>query len=148
MSFLEKEEPKQSAFWDWVVGIGLVLVIGGFTVYYQYQKRSSLTRFEAADQLYKAKKFKEAGKAYDELKSAQYLTTHNDSTIYARMDTVESIREQQGLLITQSKAKRLAGDTLASRQVLSGIIYPDLLSDEDRPWWDSIMVGIPPATKP
>ncbi len=32
MSFLEKEdEGKPSSVWDWVVGIGLVVVIGGFT---------------------------------------------------------------------------------------------------------------------
>jgi len=144
MSFLEKEEEaKSSTFWDWVVGIGLVLVIGGFTFFYQYQKRSSLTRFQQADTLFLAHNLKDAGKMYEELKSAQYLTPKDDSTIYARMDTVESTTEAQNLLIKQTKLKLVSDSTskLNSKIVvesLKPIRYPDLLSAEDKSWFDSV----------
>src|SRR5690606_13208431 len=69
MSFLEKEEPDaKSSLWDWVIGIGLIALVGGFTVFYQYQKRSSTTRFGEADSLFQAGNLKEAGKLYEELK--------------------------------------------------------------------------------
>ena len=144
MSFLEKEEEtKSSTFWDWVVGIGLVLVIGGFTVFYQYQKRSSLTRFQQADALFLAHNLKEAGKMYDELKSAQYLTPKDDSTIYARMDTVETTIESQNLLIKNAKTKLASDTTLNSNskmvvESLKAIRYPDLLSEADKLWFDSV----------
>ncbi len=148
MSFLEKEdEGKQSSVWDWVVGIGLVVVIGGFTVFYQYQKRSSHSRFEQADALYKAGNLKDAGKMYEELKSAQYLTTHDDSTIYARMDTIETTRELQALLVNQCKAKASA-DPAAVREALKAIRYPEILSDEDKGWVDSVMAAPMPVAAP
>ena len=153
MSFLEKEEPKQSTFWDWVVGIGLIVVVGGFTVYYQYQKKSSLSRFQQADVLFKARNLKEAGKMYEELKSAQYLTTADDSTIYARLDTVESVRELLAAKVVKAKAKLAAGDTAVAMQTISDLAFPELFSDEDKTWVDSVKsaAGNPaaiPATKP
>ncbi len=138
MSFLEKEETKQSTFWDWVVGIGLIVVIGGFTVYYQYQKKSSLTRFKQADEFYQAHNIKEAGKLYEELKSAQYLTTANDSTIYARLDTVETLREIEAAQILKAKGLSASVDSTALRMALAAIPYPELLSDEDKAWFDSV----------
>jgi hypothetical protein len=138
MSFLEKEEPSQSSFWDWVVGIGLVIVIGGFTVYYQYQKRSSLSRFKQADVYFQARNFKDAVKMYEELKSAQYLTTKNDSIIYARLDTVENIREQQVLFISQLRAKAKTGDSTVTSTALGGIAFPEFLPEEDKAWFDSV----------
>ncbi len=148
MSFLEKEEPKQSSFWDWVVGIGLIVVVGGFTVYYQYQKKSSLSRFQQADVLFKARNLKEAGKMYEELKSAQYLTTADDSTIYARLDTVESARELLAAKVLQSKNKLAAGDTAASFQTISDLAFPELLSDEDKAWIDAVKSASALAAKP
>jgi predicted negative regulator of RcsB-dependent stress response len=148
MSFLEKEETKQSTFWDWVVGIGLIVVVGGFTVYYQYQKRSSLSRFQQAEALYKAGNIKDAGKMYEELKSAQYLTTADDSTIYARLDTVETAREQLTQAVTQAKAKAAAGDTANIHQAVNGLRYPELLSDEDKAWVDSVKSKSAVAAKP
>lgn len=148
MSFLEKEdEGKQSSVWDWVVGIGLVVVIGGFTVFYQYQKRSSLSRFQQADALYKAGNIKDAGKMYEELKSAQYLTTHDDSTIYARMDSIETTRELQALLVSQCKAKA-AAEPAAVREALKAIRYPELLSETDKIWVDSVNAVSAPAPAP
>jgi hypothetical protein len=145
MSFLEKEKPKEgeeekksSSFWDWVVGIGLVIVIGGFTVYYQYQKRSSISRFVQADSLYQAGRFREAGRLYEELKSAQYLTTKNDSVLYARMDTIETWQESQAALLSQAKTQLASGDTAAARKSAALVHYRDLLSDEDRAWLDSV----------
>ena len=150
---LEKEEPKQSSFWDWVVGIGLIVVVGGFTVYYQYQKKSSLSRFQQADVLFKARNFKEAGKMYEELKSAQYLTTADDSTIYARLDTVETAREMLAARVSRSKAKLAAGETAAGLQAISDLAFPELLSEEDKTWVDSVKSAVGtsaaiPATKP
>jgi hypothetical protein len=139
MSFLEKEEAeKSSSFWDWVVGIGLVVVIAGFTVFYQYQKRSSTSRFHEADALYQAGKLKEAGKVYEELKSAQYLTTHDDSTIYARLDTIETFQEQQNAYVTEAKKKAAANDTAGIAAQLEKLPYKELLSPEDQAWVDSV----------
>ncbi|MDQ3000564.1 MAG: hypothetical protein M3Y08_04810, partial [Fibrobacterota bacterium] len=138
MSFLEKEDgEKSSSFWDWVVGIGLVVLIGGFTVFYQYQKRSSSSRFQEADTFYKARKFKEAGNLYEELKSAQYLTTQDDSTIYARLDSIETAQEQQNAVVIEAKKKAAAGDTAGITGELEKLSQKDLLSPEDQAWVDS-----------
>jgi hypothetical protein len=139
MSFLEKEEAeKSSSFWDWVVGIGLVIAIAGFTAFYQYQKRSSTTRFHAADSLYQAGKLKEAGKVYQELKSAQYLTTHDDSTIYARMDSIEMIQEAQVAVLAGLRKKIAANDTAGTAVELGKLSHQELLDAQDRAWIDSL----------
>ena len=148
MSFLEKEESNPSNFWDWVVGIGLVLAVGGFTVFYQYQVRSSHRRFQEADALFQARNFKAAESMYEDLKSAQYLTTANDSTIYARLDTVETAREQQVSLVAQARTQAAAGELPAVRQTLAGIDHPELLPDEDKAWMDSIKSASATAAKP
>jgi predicted negative regulator of RcsB-dependent stress response len=139
MSFLEKEDgEKSSSFWDWVVGIGLVVLIGGFTVFYQYQKRSSTSRFQEADALYKSGKYKEAGNLYEELKSAQYLTTKDDSTIYARLDSIETAQEQQNAVVMEAKKKAAAGDAAGTAGELEKLSQKDLLSPEDQAWVDSV----------
>jgi predicted negative regulator of RcsB-dependent stress response len=139
MSFLEKEEAeKSSSFWDWVVGIGLVIAIAGFTAFYQYQKRSSTTRFHEADSLYQAGKLKEAGHVYQELKSAQYLTTHDDSTIYARMDSIETIQESQSAALAELKKKIDAKDTSGAAVELGKLSHEELLEAEDQAWIDSL----------
>jgi predicted negative regulator of RcsB-dependent stress response len=149
MSFLEKEDgEKASSFWDWVVGIGLAVVIGGFTVFYQYQKRSSNSRFHEADALYQAGKIKEAGKLYEELKSAQYLTTKDDSTIYARLDTIETAQEQENALVTDAKKKAAAGDTAGIAIGLQKLPHRELLAPEDQAWVDSVLGKSSLASKP
>lgn len=148
MSFLEKEDAgKASTFWDWVVGIGLVVVIGGFTFFYQYQKRSSMSRFHEADALYQAGKIRDAGRLYEELKSAQYLTTKDDSTIYARLDTIENEQEQESAQITDAKKKAAAGDTAGMAQALKQVTHKELLAPEDQAWLDSVL-GKTSAAKP
>ena len=139
MSFLEKEEgEKSSSFWDWAVGIGLVGIIGGFTVFYQYQKRSSSSRFQEADVAFKAGKLKDAGRLYEELKSAQYLTTADDSTIYARLDTIETAQEQQVAFVLEARNKAIAGDSAGLLTGLQKLTYKDLLPIEDQAWVDSV----------
>lgn len=138
MSYLEKEgEDKGSGVWDWVVGIGLVLLIGGFTVYYQYQKRSSVSHSKQADSLFVAGDFAAAEKAYEELKNAQYLTNKDDSTIFARLDTIETAKENGAAQVAAARAKLQAGDTSAARSLLAGIRYRTLLAPEDRAFADS-----------
>lgn len=138
MSFLEKEDEKQgSGFWDWAVGIGLVLLVGGFTVYYQYQKRSSISQSKKADSLFVAGNYREAGKVYEELKNAQYLTTRDDSIIYARLDTIETAGETESTRLAEARSRLQAGDTAGARAALSGIRFRDLLPPEDRAWLDS-----------
>jgi hypothetical protein len=148
MSFLEKEDEKQSSFWDWVIGIALVLAIGGFTVYYQYQKRSSTARSAQADSLFTAGKFREAAKVYEELKNAQYLTPKHDSIIYARLDTIETAREEDAARVMESKSRLLAGDTAGAEALISALRAPDLLSTEDRAWVDSALPSSVPAQSP
>jgi hypothetical protein len=148
MSFLEKEKPKEgeeekkSAFWDWVVGIGVIVLVGGFTWFYQYQKKATTTNFMKADSLYTAGNFHEAARMYEELKSAQYLTTKNDSVIYARMDSIETRQEAQAALLAQAKAKLAASDTAAARAALAQVTHRELLAADDRAWADSVQ---PPA---
>ncbi len=139
MSFLEKEETeKSSTFWDWVVGIGLAVAIGGFAFFYQYQKRSSTSRFKAADALYQAGKLKDAGKLYEELKSAQYLTTRNDSTIYARLDAIVTIEDQQNAVLAEARKKAAANDTAGLAAQLGSLAHPELLAPEEQAWIDSV----------
>lgn len=138
MSFLEKEDEKQSSsFWDWVVGLGLVLVIGGFTVYYQYQKRSSISQSKRADSLYVAGKYREAAAVYEELKNAQYLTTRDDSVIYARLDTIESGGEQDSQRVAEARAKLAAGDTAGARALLQELRFQELLNEDDKAWLET-----------
>lgn len=149
MSFLEKEEgEKPSTFWDWVVGIGLIVLIGGFTVYYQYQKRVSNSRFQEADAVYKTGKLKEAGQLYEALKSAQYLSNKDDSTIYARLDAIETAQEQQNAAVTEAKKRAVSHDTVGLAAQLSQLPHRDLLSPEDQAWVDSVLGRDSAATKP
>ena len=149
MSFLEKEDTeKSSTFWDWVVGIGLVVVIGGFTAFYQYQKRSSTSRFHAADSLFQAGKLKEAGKVYEELKSAQYLTTHDDSIIYSRLDGIETAQEQETALVSDARKKVGANDTAGLAALLGKIPHKELLGAQDQAWVDSLLGTSSVAAKP
>lgn len=138
MSFLEKEgEDKGSGIWDWVVGIGLVLLIGGFTVYYQFQKRSSASHSKQADSLFVAGDFAAAEKAYEELKNAQYLTAKDDSIIFARLDTIETAKEDAAAKVAEARARLHAGDTAAARSLLAGLRFRALLAPEDRSFADS-----------
>lgn len=138
MSFLSKEDEKPSTFWDWVVGLGLVVLIGGFTVYYQWQKRVSLGEFHAADDLFKAGKFREASAAYEELKNASYLTAENDSIIYTRLDSVRELEEREREIVARLRTKLSAGDTAGARVELDTTTFHGLIGDEDRRWVDSV----------
>jgi len=138
MSFLEKEDKKPSTFWDWVVGIGVLVLVGGFTLFYQFQKRSSLRRFQEADSLFQAGKFQEATQLYDQLKSAQYLTTVHDSIIYARLDSVESMEDEEKEAVSSLRSKAATGDTAGIRAELSATTFHGLLSAEDQAFLDSI----------
>jgi hypothetical protein len=138
MSFLEKEDAKPSTFWDWVVGIGLIVLIGGFTFYYQMQKRVSLKRFHEADSLFQQGKFREASAAYVELKDAQYLTSTNDSIIYARLDSVEELEEREQETVARLRSKLAAGDTAGARAELGATTFHGLLGARDQKWVDSV----------
>lgn len=149
MSFLEKEDgEKPSNFWDWVVGIGLVLLIGGFTLFYQYQKRLSDSRFREADAVFLAGKYKDAGQMYEALKSAQYLTNKDDSIIYARLDTIETVEEQQNAAVTEARRRAATHDTAGLAGQLARIPHRELLSPEDQAWVDSALGGGAVASKP
>ncbi len=149
MSFLEKEEgEKPSTFWDWAVGIGLIVLIGGFTVYYQYQKKVSTSRFQEADAVFKTGKMKEAGQLYEALKSAQYLSNKDDSIIYARLDAIETAQEQQNAAVTEAKKRAAAHDTVGLSGQLAQLPHRDLLSAEDQAWVDSVLGHGAVASKP
>lgn len=149
MSFLEKEEgEKSSTFWDWAVGIGLIVLIGGFTVYYQYQKKVSTSRFQEADAVFKTGKMKDAGQLYEALKSAQYLSNKDDSIIYARLDAIETAQEQQNAAVTEAKKRAAAHDTVGLSSQLSQLPHRDLLSPEDQAWVDSALGHGAVASKP
>jgi hypothetical protein len=138
MSFLEKEDEKPSTMWDWIVGIGLLVLIGGFTFYYQMQKRLSLKRFNEAAALFEAGRFREASRAYEELKDAQYLTSSNDSLIYARLDSVEELEEREREMVARLRSKLAAGDTAGARADLQSTPFRGLLGASDQKWVDSV----------
>lgn len=138
MSFLEPEEEKKSAFWDWFIGIGLLVLVGGFTVYYQVQKRSTQERFRAADSLFRAGSFAEAAAAYEDLKNASYLTATNDSTIYARLDSVEDLAERERETVARLRVRLAAGDVDGVHGVLDTLTLRGLLAEQDQAWVDSL----------
>lgn len=138
MSFLEKEDAKPSTFWDWIVGVGLLLLVGGFILFYQFQKRSSMKHFREADALFQAGKYPEASALYDELKGAQYLTTAHDSLIYARLDSIGSMEEQEKEAVSRMHSKLASGDTAGLRAELSGRVFHGLLAPEDQIFLDSL----------
>lgn len=142
MSFLEKEDAKPSTMWDWIVGIGLVVLIGGFTLYYQWEKRLSLKRFNEADALFTQGKFREAAAAYEELKDAQYLTSTNDSIIYARLDSVEELEEREEETVARLRGKLDAGDTAGARAELESAKFHGLLGEKDQAWLDEVKRGM------
>ena len=142
MAFLDKEDEKPSAFWDWVIGIVLLLAVAGFTVFYQYQKRYSRDHFQEADSLFQAGRYGEAALVYQELKNAQYLTTTHDSLIYARLDSVESMQEQEAEAVGRIRAKLAAGDTAGARAEL-GLPFRGLLPPEAQAYLDSVKAALP-----
>ena len=97
-----------------------------------------MKRFNEADSLFQAGKFRDATKVYDELKSAQYLTTAHDSIIYARLDSVESMEEREKESISRLRSNMTVGDTSGVRAELSSQSYHGLLSEEDQVYLDSI----------
>lgn len=138
MSFLEnEEEKKKSAFWDWAVGLGLLALVGGFTLYYQTQKRISTERFAEADSLYQAGDLRAAAEAYENLKTASYLTTYNDSVLYARLTAIEDLEDEERRLVDLLRARLAAGDTAGVREALEAATFRDLLQADERRWLDS-----------
>jgi hypothetical protein len=138
MSFLENEDDKKSAFWDWFIGIGLVVLIGGFTLYYQMQKRATQKRFTAADTLFQSGDFVGAVEAYEGLKDASYLTAANDSIIYDRLDSIETIEESEKETVARLRTRFAAGDADGARSELDTLKFHGLLSAQDQFWLDSV----------
>ncbi len=138
MSFLEKEDEKKSPVWDWVIGIGLLALVGGFTLYYQLQKRATQTRFQAADALFQSGDLAAAAEAYEALKDASYLTPANDSTIYARLELVEEARERMREAVARARTLSAAGDSAGARAGLDSVEHPELLDERDRAWYDAM----------
>ncbi|HEX2613190.1 MAG TPA: hypothetical protein VHO02_06335 [Fibrobacteria bacterium] len=137
MSFLEKEDGQKSAFWDWFIGIALLALVAGFTLYYQYQKRATQARFSAADTLFRAGDFAGASSAYETLKDASYLTAANDSTIYARLDTIGEMEERSRETVARARMRLAAGDIEGAKTEVASVTQPALLDAHDRAWLDS-----------
>ncbi|HLU69596.1 MAG TPA: hypothetical protein VKZ88_02375 [Fibrobacteria bacterium] len=138
MSFLEKEDEKKSPFWDWFIGIGLLVLVGGFILYYQMQKRATQRQFAAADELYRAGDLTAAAAAYEALKDASYLTAANDSTIYARLDLIEAAEEGERESVARLRTRLTAGDTTGVRGELDTLVFRGLLDARDQFWIDSV----------
>jgi hypothetical protein len=138
MSFLENDDEKKSAFWDWFIGIGLVALIGGFTLYYQMQKRATQKRFTAADSLFQSGDLVAAAGAYEELKDASYLTAANDSIIYDRLDSIETFEEAERETVARLRTRLAAGDTAGARLELDTLVFRGLLTTQDQFWIDSV----------
>lgn len=146
MSFLEKEDEKKSAFWDWFIGIGLLVLVGGFTLYYQMQKRATQQRFTAADALFQVGDFTGAALAYEQLKDASYLTAANDSIIYDRLDSIETFEETEREAVARLRTKVAAGDTAGARGEFDTLVFRGLLNEQDQFWLDSVKAALTTST--
>ena len=142
MALLEAEEDKKSPFWDWFIGIGLLVLVGGFTLYYQVQKRSTQERFRSADKLYEAGDYTGAAAAYESLKDASYLTAANDSTIYARLEVIEDLQEREKEAVARLRMRIAAGDLDGARAELEAFTSSGLLAAGDRAWLDSVRAAL------
>jgi len=143
MGFLEKEDEKKSAFWDWFIGIGLIVLVGGFTAYYQTQKRATQKRFAAADSLFAKGDFAAAADAYEALKDASYLTAANDSIIYDRLDSIETFAEAEREALARLRTRLGAGDSAGARADFDTLTFRGLLEDEDdRAWLESYRAAV------
>ncbi len=138
MSFLEnEEEKKKSAVWDWIIGLGLLALVGGFTFYYQYQKRSSVDRFAEADSLYQAGDLRAAAKLYEELKTASYLTARDDSVLYERLFAIAELEDEERRLVGLLRARLAAGDSAGVRAEIEAATFRGLLRADEQRWLDS-----------
>lgn len=142
MSMLEPEDEKKSPFWDWFIGIGLLVLVGGFTLYYQVQKRSTQERFRAADALFEARDYTAAAAAYEALKDASYITTANDSTIYARLEFIEDLQERERETVARLRMRVSAGDLDGARTELEAVTFNGLLPERDQAWLDSVRAAL------
>ncbi len=131
MSFLEKESEPSSALWDWVIGIGLVLLIGAGTWYYQHLKKSSNSRFAEAESLFHAGDFQLAADMYEELKQAQYATPAQDSLLYERLDSIAVLRDQDAAELSRVQSLLAEGDTVTARKIRDKIAGRGLLPEPD-----------------
>lgn len=94
MSFIkDPEEEKSSSLWDYVILAVLLLGGVGFWFYYKSSKTHTMKGFEKANELFMSKKWPEALKAYEELKSSDYLEPIHDSILFFRLDTLQEIME-------------------------------------------------------
>lgn len=143
MAFLDKEEEKPSALWDWIIGIALLLLIGGGFAFYQVQKRSSNDGFQTADSLFAAGQYAEASRAYEALKNAQYLTPHHDSVIYQRLDSIETLKEAEEESLMRIRTLLAAGDTVAAKTTLQQTKWHDLLDADGSLSLDSMRKNLP-----
>jgi hypothetical protein len=146
MGFLEKEGESQSPLWDWVIGIGLLVLVGGFTFYYQFQKRTSLSSFSQADSLFQVGEFRSAESQYEALKSAQYLTPLHDSLIYARLDSIESMEEADAQAFARIRSRLAAGDTLGAVEDLDAFPFRGLLKTDEREFLQTLKSDLPSPT--
>ncbi len=133
MSIPDKNEEKQSsALWDWVIGIGLVLLIGAGIWFYQSQKKESHTRFSEADVLFQSGEFRQAAAIYEELKQAQYATPSQDSLLYERLDSIAVIREQDEADFNRVTTLLEKGDTLSARIIRDRTAFRGMLDEEEK----------------
>ncbi len=141
MSFLEKEEGKESSSkWDWVIMAVVVLVLGLGTFVYQYQKGQSTHSFESADSLYQDKNYVSAESAYEALKAASYITPQDDSVIYSRLDTIQTLRERDADLHKRLQAALKISDTTGARDLAAQYNSKGLLpqqKDSLISYWES-----------
>ena len=142
MALLEPEDEKKSPLWDWIIGIGLLVLVGGFTLYYQVQKRSTQERFRAADALYQARDYTAAAEAYEALKEASYITATNDSTIYARLEHIEDLQEREREAVARARMRVSAGDLEGARAELESVAFNGLLPERDQAWLDSVRTAL------
>lgn len=142
MTQLESEDEKKSPFWDWVIGIGLLVLVGGFTIYYQVQKRVTQERFRAADALFESRDFTAAAAAYEALKDASYMTVANDSIIYARLEYIEDLQDRERETVARLRMRLSAGDRDGARAELESATFNGLLPEREQAWLDSVRAAL------
>lgn len=102
---------------DLVVLLALALAGAGFWWWYSGAKHDSTRHFAHADSLYQAGRLSEALAEYRTLREKEeVIGKGDDSIMYRRMDSLETIAEKTGELVRGARAALLSGDTALVRR--------------------------------
>lgn len=120
----EPEAPKEPVVskWDVLTVVILILVGGGFWLWYSSAKNDSSDHFHVADSLYASGNLPEALKAYRSLRSSEaIIAKQDDSLMYLRMDSLEAFEERDLQLANGARAALTSEDSTLIRAATDAV---------------------------